>query len=347
VRKRVAVAAVVVLVLAAAAWAAWKWLSPEEEPGSLRVSGTVEATDARLGFDAAGRIAALPVREGDEVEAGQELGRLASDELLARRAQAAAAVEGADARLRQLRRGSREQEIARAREAAVAAREQLEEARREHARTARLREGGAVSQEALDRATTALEVAGSRLAQEEQRLDLVREGPPREEIEAQAARLDEARAALASLDARLAESVLEAPFPGRVTVKHRTEGETVAPGAPVVTLLDLSDRWVRVYAPEDRLGALRLGQAARITADTFPGKTYAGEVFFIASEAEFTPKSVQTREERVRLVYAVKVRVTGDPEHELKPGMPVDVELDLGEGGDEGELPAEAPGTGE
>jgi HlyD family secretion protein len=295
VRKRVAVAAVVVLVLAAAGWAVYRWLASEEDESVLEVSGTVEATDARLGFDAAGRIAELPVREGNEVEAGDVLARLEADEHRARRAQAAAAVAGAEARLRQLQRGSRSRRSPGPGSAAEAAREQLEEARREHARTARLRAGGAVSQEALDRATTALELAESRLAQEEQRLDLVREGPPREEIEAQAARLDEARAALDALDARLADTALEAPFPGRVTVKHRTGGETVSPGAPVVTLQDLSDRWVRVYVPEDRLGALRLGQAARITADTFPGKKYAGEVFFIASEAEFTPKSVQTR----------------------------------------------------
>ncbi len=336
-KKRAAIAAVVLLVLAAAAWATWEWLSPGEEPSVLRVSGTVEATDARLGFDAAGRIAELTVREGDDVETGRLLARLGDDELRARRSQAAAGVEAVEATLRELRRGSRPQEIAQAREAAEAAREELEQARREHARTARLREGGAVSQEALDRAATALELAESRLAQAQEHSALVREGPRRERIEAQEARLDEARAALASLDARLADAVLEAPFPGRVTVKHRTVGETVSPGAPVVTLQDLSDRWVRVYVPEDRLGALRIGQAARISADTFPGETYAGEVSFIASEAEFTPKSVQTQEERVRLVYAVKVRVTGDPEHELKPGMPVDVELDLADAVGEGE----------
>lgn len=337
-KKRV-VALAIVLALAVAGWGLYRWLTPEEEPGVLRVSGTVEATDARLGFDAAGRIAALGVREGDEVEAGDELARLEADELQARRDQGAAGVEGARAQLRELRRGSRPQEVAQAQEAAEAAREELEQARREHARTARLREGGAVSQEALDRAATALELAESRLAQAQEHSALVREGPRQERIEAQEARLDEARAALASLDARLADTVLEAPFPGRVTVKHRTVGETVSPGAPVVTLQDLSDRWVRVYVPEDRLGALRIGQAARISADTFPGETYAGEVFFIASEAEFTPKSVQTQEERVRLVYAVKVRVTGDPEHELKPGMPVDVEMDLADAvaHDEGE----------
>ena len=328
-RKRIVLAAVVALALAAGGWGLSRWLAAEEDEDVLRVSGTVEATDAQLGFDLPGRVAWIGVREGDEVRAGQGLARLEAAELEAERARAAAGVEAAEARLRQLRSGTRSQEIARAGEAAKAAREQLEEARRELERTARLYEGGAVAREAYDRSATAAEVAESSLAQEEQRLDLAREGPPREEIEAQEARVAEAMAALAGLDARLAETTLEAPFPGRVTVKHRTGGETVSPGAPVVTLQDLSDRWVRVYVPEDRLGAVRLGQVARIASDTFPGRSYAGEVSFLSSEAEFTPKNVQTPEERVRLVYALKVRVTGDPEGELKPGMPVDVELDL------------------
>lgn len=327
-KKRIVIAAVV-LVLAAAGWGVYEWTRPDEEPGVLRVSGTVEATDARLGFDAAGRIAELLVGEGDEVEAGQVLARLADDELRARSGQAAAGVAAVEATLRELHRGSRPQEVAQAREAVAAAGEELEQARREHARTATLYEGGATAREAFDRSATAVELAESRVAQAGERLALVREGPREEAIEAQAARLEEALAALAAVEARLGDATLEAPFAGRVTTKHRTVGETVAPGVPVVTLQDRSDRWVRVYVPEDRLGAVPLGASARITSDTFPGKAYRGEVSYLASEAEFTPKSVQTAEERVRLVYAAKVRVTGDPEHELKPGMPVDVELDL------------------
>ena len=114
-----------------------------------------------------------------------------------------------------------------------------------------------------------------------------------------------------------------------VTVRHAVPGEVVVPGAPVVTVMDLEDRWVRIYIPEDRIGAVERGQPAVITADTYPGKTNPGRVVFIASEAEFTPKSVQTSEERVRLVYALKVRITGDPAHELKPGVPADVQLEL------------------
>ena len=82
-----------------------------------------------------------------------------------------------------------------------------------------------------------------------------------------------------------------------------------------------------MYVPEHRLGRVAIGQPAAITSDTYPGKRYTGEVAFIASSAEFTPKNVQTTEERVKLVYAVKVRITGDPGEELKPGLPADVAL--------------------
>ncbi len=113
-----------------------------------------------------------------------------------------------------------------------------------------------------------------------------------------------------------------------MTVRHREVGEVVPAGAAVLTLMNPDDRWVRIYVPENQLGKVALGQAARITSDTFPGKTYRGKVAFIAAEAEFTPKNVQTTEERVRLVYAVKVRVEQDPGQELKPGLPADVFLE-------------------
>jgi HlyD family secretion protein len=102
----------------------------------------------------------------------------------------------------------------------------------------------------------------------------------------------------------------------------------VTAGAPVLTVMNPGDRWVRIFIREDRIGAVHLGQGATITADTYPDRTYPGEVVFIASEAEFTPKSVQTSEERVKLVYALKVRITGDPARELKPGVPADVRLE-------------------
>ena len=298
--------------------------------GTLAASGTVEATDAQLGFQAAGRIDTILVDEGFRVKAGQELARLDQAELRARRGQAAGQLSAALALLSELERGSRTQEVQQGRDAVATANQRLADAQRDLDRTRRLFDGGAVSREALDKAQLAFEVAQSQHDQATQALQLLEVGPRPERIDAQRAVVDQARAAVAQIDAMLANAVIRAPFGGVVTVKDRETGETVSPGAPVLTVTNLDDRWVRIYIPETRIGAVHLGEAARITADTYRGKVYGGQVSFIASEAEFTPKNVQTADERVKLVYAVKVRITADSSYDLKPGIPADVQLGAG-----------------
>lgn len=244
----------------------------------MLASGTVEATDAQLGFQAAGRIDYIGVHEGDVVRQGQELARLDSRENEARLAQARAQVVASELRLR--------------------------DARRDLGRSRELLAGGAIGQEAFDKAQLAFKVAQSDAAQ--------------------------AKASVQQIEAILANMVINASFGGVVTVRHHEPGEIVAPGIPVLTVMNPDDRWVRIYIPERHIGAVHLGQKATITTDTWPDKRYGGEVIYIASEAEFTPKNVQTTEERVKLVYAVKVRITDDPKSELKPGMPADVRLQEG-----------------
>lgn len=326
----------VLLLIAAAGGAAWYYASrptpahSETGDGILMASGTVEATDAQLGFQLPGRVVSIAPREGDRVRTGQELARLDRAELEARREQSQAQVQAAEAALAELRRGSRQEEIGQARAALAAAEERRADAERDLARTRRLFEGGAVSREALDKSQVALDVARAQRNQVAEQLRLVQAGPRPERIEAARAQVSQAEAAARGVEATLGQTVLAAPFDGVITVRHREPGEIVPAGAPVVTVLDPRSRYVRIYIPENRLGAVRLGTPAAITADTYPGKTYPGEVSFIASEAEFTPKSVQTTEERVRLVYEVKVRVTGDAEFDLKPGLPADVRLETG-----------------
>jgi HlyD family secretion protein len=319
-----------VVALLAAAGAGWYfWGGPEVSATGLEASGTVEGTEARLGFQAAGRIASIAVEEGDRVERGAELSRLDREETEARRAEAAAQLAAARAGLDELERGSRREEVAEAAAVLEAARKRRQDAGGDLGRAETLLAGGAISREARDKAAIALQVADANVAQAEERLRLVEAGPRKERIEAQRAQVARAEAALRALDAALGDRVIAAPFDGLVTQRHRQPGEVVAAGSPVLTLLDPDDRWVRIYVPEPRIGAVELGSRAAIRSDTYPDKRYAGEVYFVSSEAEFTPKSVQTQEERVRLVYAVKVRVVDDPAFELKPGMPVDVELAL------------------
>jgi HlyD family secretion protein len=303
------------------------------ESDAIWASGTVEATEAALGFQLAGRIAWIGVREGASVMAGEEVARLDQDELHARYRAADAGVAAARALLAELERGARPEEIAEGRAALRAAEEREADAQRDLQRAGRLFEGGAISREMLDKAETAARVAEAAGDQARERVRLLEEGPRGERITAQRAAVAQAEAARGQVEAALANAVVTVPFPGVVTLRHREPGETVAPGFPVLTVMDPEDRWVRIYVREDRIGAVALGQQATITADTYPDRRYAGEVVFISSRAEFTPRNVQTAEERVRLVYAVKVRITGDPEHDLKPGIPADVVLEPRAGG--------------
>jgi HlyD family secretion protein len=203
----------------------------------------------------------------------------------------------------------------------------MEEAERMYERSRALHDGGAISHEGLDQAETAYRIARAQHEQAREAASLVDEGPRAERIAAQEAAVRAAEAALAQVDAQLANARIVAPFAGVVNLRHREQGETVAPGMPVLTIMNPDDRWVRIYVREDEVGRVRVGQDAVITSDSYPGRGYRGRVSFIASQAEFTPRNVQTTEQRVKLVYAVKVAITGDTTQVLKAGVPADVRL--------------------
>jgi HlyD family secretion protein len=293
----------------------------------VSASGTVEATEIDLGFQVPGRLERIMVREGDRVEAGQRLAWLDGRELEARLSAARAQLAAARARLAELEEGFRPEEVAQARANLAAAGQRLEDARRRLERSRRLFEGGAISREALDSEETALAVLEAQYRTAKEQLDLLERGPRFQTIEAQRAVVRQAEAAVAQAEAALEGAVIAAPISGVVAVQHRRPGEVVGAGVPVLTLLDPDDRWVRIYVPGDRVGRVVLGREAEIRADAYPDRVYRGKVVYIADEAEFTPRNVQTREERVKLVYRVKVAVIGDSAYHLKPGLPADVRL--------------------
>lgn len=322
-RKRIVLISLLALV-AVAAWLLWP---RTDHDAALEASGTVEATEATLGFVAPGRIDSVLVREGERVRAGQVLAQLDHAEVLARLQQATAQAAAARAQLAELTRGFRPEEIAQAGSSLEAATRRMDDAEQSLVRTRTLRTGGAVSQEALDRAQVAFDVARSQRDQAAEQFRLMEAGPRAERIEGARAAVAQADAAVRALSATLDNLTMRSPFDGLVTARHREPGEIVAPGGAVLTVTQTGDRWVRIYVPENRIGAVQIGVPAVITADTYRGREYGGRVVFIASEAEFTPKTVQTQEERVKLVYAVKVQITDDSLYQLKPGMPADVRL--------------------
>ena len=324
-RRRVIVALVVV---AAAIVALIAILVPRSNGATIAASGTVEATEADLGFQIPGRIEQLHVDEGDNVAAGDELAALDGAEVQAQLRAAKAGATAARARLHELERGFREEEIAQGRAALRAAERRLENARQDADRGTRLYEGGAISRQQDDNLQTALTLAQSERESAEERVRILERGPRREQVEAQRAVVAQGMAVVAQVDAALRNTVIRAPFAGIVTVRHRQVGEIVGAGVPVATIMNPDDRWIRIYVQENLVGRLAIGTPATITADAFPDRRYGGRVVFIASDAEFTPRNVQTTAERVKLVYRVKVQVTDDPSFDLKPGLPADVVLD-------------------
>jgi len=310
--------------------AALIWFFVHRAGGSatrLAASGTVEATDAALGFPAGGRITEILVHEGDQVHAGQLLARLDSVEATARVQQARAQLAAARALLLELERGARSEEIDQVRSALEAAEHTLADADVDLARMKKLAAGQVVSRQALDKAQTAYDLAVDHRAQARAQLTLLEKGTRAERLAAQRAQVALAEAQLHSAEAAQDNLELKASFDGVVTVRHHEPGETVGPGAAVLTVMNPDDRWVRIYVPENRIGTVHTGQSASIRSDSWPGREFTGRVTYVATEAEFTPRNVQTQEERVKLVYAVKVRIESDSGLALRPGTPADVEL--------------------
>lgn len=261
----------------------------------------------------------------------------------------------AEAAWEDLLAGSREQEIRAAEATLTKAEVERDRLKLDYDRAKTLVEQNAIAREAFDRAKSAYEVALKQVDEAAEQLNLVKagfrehqiqqaeqafkraeaeytlvmKGPREEQIQQAEARFKQAEAAMRLAETRLGYAKLSCPLTGIVLSEHVEPGEYVAPGTPVVTVGNLEDVWLRAYINETDLGKVKHGQEVSVTTDTYPGKVYQGRISFIASEAEFTPKNVQTEKERVKLVYRIKIDVA-NPDMELKPGMPADAEILLG-----------------
>lgn len=321
----------VLLVAGGAAAYAYYRLAPRPDPSVIRVSGNVEVTDVEVSFRIPGWVEARPVSEGELVTAGQLIARLENTELAQEVALREAEVRAYAAELAALEAGSRPQEIAVARSVVGHAQAELSRLAAEHQRQRDLLERKVASQQVYERAKAEYEVAKSQLEEAQERLKLADEGPRQEDIIRARARLEQMKQGLAIAKTRLSYATLVSPISGVVLSENVEAGEYVVPGIPVVTVGDLVNTWLRAYVNETDLGRIKLGQQVCVATDTYPGKVYAGHLSFIASAAEFTPKNVQTSEERVKLVYRVKI-VIPNSKLELKPGMPADADIWVGDG---------------
>ncbi|WP_031497025.1 HlyD family efflux transporter periplasmic adaptor subunit [Bryobacter aggregatus] len=265
----------------------------------------------------------------------------------------------AQAKLQELLDGSRPQDIASARAVLNDAKVARDQAQRDYERAQKLIEKEDISQSQFDQFRSRFESTVAQVQNAEQRLGLILEGPRKTDIEsaraavaradaairmteaqkleilrqeedlgARRADLVRARASVSVIDSQLDDTTIFSPADGVVLVKSADPGEVLAAGTPVVTIGEIDKPWLRGYIPQAKLGRIQLGMPVRVRSDSYPNKIYNGKISFIASEAEFTPKQIQTNEERVKLVYRIKVDIENS-QRELKLNMPVDAEIQL------------------
>lgn len=321
-KSKPVIAALVLIALATGGW--WWNRQRTADDGALVLSGNVDVRQVDLSFRVEGRLARLLVEEGDRVTPGQLVAELDDGYLKDAVRVAEARVAGQEAQLAKLEAGNRPQEIAQAKAELERTDAALANARATYDRRSALPVDSAISRQALDDARAALRQAEAQASRARQALDLARQGFREEDIAIGRAQLEAERATADLMRRRLADARLTAPADGTIMTRVREPGAMTMPGATIATLALLDPMQVRAWVAEPDLGRAVPGTLAEILTDG--GKTYHGQVGFVSPVAEFTPKSVETRELRTSLVYRLRIVVT-DADQSLRQGMPVSVRL--------------------
>jgi HlyD family secretion protein len=326
-KRRVLLIAVAAAVLVAVGVVVWLLVrGGHGGSDTLVLQGNVDVREVNLAFQVPGRIDSLAVDEGDSVHAGQAIASLDAGYFDDAAREARAALDTAKAELARLKNGSRPEEIEQARAAAAERQVAAENARADFRRYEQLLGSGGVSKQTFDTAKAALDQAEAALKSALAAQRLAEIGPRSEDIEAAASRVGQAEANLSDAERRLRDAKLVAPGDGVVQTRVREPGAYVNVGETVFSVTLPRPLWVRAYVAEPDLGSVRPGMAAEISTDGAGGKRYRGHIGFISPVAEFTPKSVETKELRTDLVYRLRV-IVDDADTGLRQGMPVTVSL--------------------
>jgi len=303
----------------------------------LSYSGTIETTQAKLSFQVPGRVALVSIQEGQPVIKNQIIAKLDRAEFASRSDQAKANLDRAQKAKQQLEtvlnisKRTLPAEVARATANVAGVKDTLKDAEKNYKRYEELFTKGVVTEKERDSVKLVYEVAKSRLTESESVLklaqgNLARIDAAKQDIETSVAQINASRAALNQASIQLGYTQLKSPMDGIVTSRNIEPGETVNVGREVITISDLSRVDLKIFVDETDIGKIKPNQKVEVRVDTFPDKSYTGYVSFISPEGEFTPKIIQTKKERVKLVYLVKVSIV-NPDFELKAGMPADALL--------------------
>jgi HlyD family secretion protein len=297
-----------------------------KDTNTITASGTIESVNVTVSSKSSGQVKKLNFNEGDKVKPGDLLVEIDHDLLDIQLRQAGAGVELAEAQLKLLLKGSRIEDIKQTEEVLKQAKINLDLAKLDKDRSAELYNQNALTKQLYDDAIARHDLAAAQYNQAKENLSKVRTIIRPEEIEQARANLKKAVSSVDLLKQNIEDCKVYAPVAGFVSKKFVEQGEGVAPGSSLLRISVLETVNLVIYIPETELAKVKLGQKADITVDAFKDKTYTGKVIFISPEAEFTPKNIQTPDERTKLVFAVKIEIP-NPQFELKPGLPADAKI--------------------
>jgi len=291
-------------------------------------TGTIEATQIDIRCEVGGQILKLDSDEGDRVRTGDVLAEIDHEKLDYELKNGQMRVQELQARLSLLQYGFRDEEVQKAKEALLEAEIKLQDAKREYKRIQKLFNDGVASDHNKDKAETAYRSFLKRYDRAKEDYQIFDGGYRVEEVAAAQAAMESAQALVDLTKRKIKDATITSPAKGIISERYVEPGEIVTPGSLLFTITDLQDCWIMAYISEKNLGKVKFGQTGYVCIDSFPERKFPGKVIYISPEAEFTPKNIQTKEERVKLVFGVKVEVNNDEEL-LKPGMPADVIIEV------------------
>lgn len=299
-----------------------------KDTNSISASGTIESVNVTISSKTSGTINKINFKEGDRVKKGDLLVEISHDLLDIQLRQSEAGVDLANAQLKLLRSGARREDIKQSEELVKQAKINMELARQDKERAEELYRQDATTKKLYDDAIGRYDLTITQYNSTKENLAKVKTIIRPEEIEQAQANLKKAVSMVDLLKQNIEDCKVYAPSDGFVSKKFVEEGENAVMGGSLLRLSNLETVNLVIYIPETELAKVKLGQEADITIDAFKDKNYKGKIIFISPEAEFTPKNIQTPDERTKLVFAIKIEIA-NPQFELKPGLPADAKINF------------------
>jgi len=298
----------------------------ENDGSKIEATGTIESTNVTISSKNAGEIKSILLDEGAKVNTGDTILIIDHEALGFQLQQASAAEQISEAQLKLMLKGARSEDIKQAEEMMKQTEINFNQAKNDFERYTKLFDSKSITRKQYEDMTARYKISLTQFSAAKENFEKVKKIFRPEEIEQARAGLKKAQASVGLLEKNIRDSYLISPMNGFVVKKFVEAGETVSPMSSLVKISNLSSVNLIIYISEVDLGKIKLGQKAEITIDTYPDKKYEGKVTFISPEAEFTPKNIQTKDERTKLVFAVKIEIP-NKNFELKPGMPADASI--------------------